>query len=97
MRSGVAGDDLLRHPSAVVGQQVERGVDANSGDILVEVDPRYFRPTEVDVLQGDAAKARAALGWEHVTGFEDLVREMVEADLVTVKNEAVTGRENRHE
>ncbi len=97
--------EFVERAFAVTGREIlwrgrgigERGVDAKSGDILVEVDPRYFRPTEVDVLQGDAAKARAALGWEHVTGFDDLVREMVEADRVTVKNEAVTGRENRHE
>ncbi len=97
--------EFVERAFAVTGREVlwrgrgigERGVDAKSGDILVEVDPRYFRPTEVDVLQGDASKARSALGWEHTTGFEDLVREMVEADLVTVQAEAVTGRENRHE
>jgi GDPmannose 4,6-dehydratase len=58
----------------------EKGVDAATGHALVEVDPRYFRPTEVDVLQGDPAKARAALGWRHRSSFDDLVREMVESD-----------------
>ena len=48
---------------------------------LIRVDPRYFRPTEVDLLLGDPAKARAKLGWKHTTSFEDLVKEMVEADL----------------
>ena len=43
----------------------EKGVDGQSGKILVEVDARYFRPTEVDVLVGDASKARARLGWRH--------------------------------
>jgi GDPmannose 4,6-dehydratase len=47
----------------------------------VEVDPRYFRPTEVDELCGDASKAIAELGWRATTGFRDLVRIMVEADL----------------
>ena len=47
----------------------------------VEIDPRYFRPTEVDVLCGDASKARAALGWQPRVGFEDLVKMMVEHDL----------------
>jgi GDPmannose 4,6-dehydratase len=59
----------------------EVGVDRASGRTLVKVDPRYFRPTEVDCLQGDASKARRVLGWTHHTGFEALVREMVEADI----------------
>jgi nucleoside-diphosphate-sugar epimerase len=49
--------------------------------VLVEVDPRYFRPTEVDLLLGDASKARELLGWRPRTEFADLVRMMVEADL----------------
>ena len=68
----------------------EVGIDARSGKELVRVDPRYFRPTEVDLLQGDPAKAHARLGWRHRTSFAELVREMVEADLVQVK------REGRH-
>jgi GDPmannose 4,6-dehydratase len=48
----------------------------------VEIDPRYFRPTEVDELCGDASKAQAFLGWRATTGFHDLVRIMLEADLV---------------
>jgi GDPmannose 4,6-dehydratase len=69
----------------------EVGVDARSGRELVRVDPRYFRPTEVDLLQGDPGKARARLGWRHRTGFAELVREMVEADLVQVKREGRNG------
>jgi GDPmannose 4,6-dehydratase len=65
----------------------EKGRDAATGEVLVEVDPRYFRPTEVDLLLGDPAKARAKLGWRHRTGFHELVKEMVEADLVTVERE----------
>ncbi len=65
----------------------EKGVDAKTGEILVEVDPRYFRPTEVDFLLGDPTKAREKLGWTHKTSFRDLVREMVAADLVTVERE----------
>jgi len=49
--------------------------------VLVKVDERYFRPTEVDALLGDPAKARATLGWRHRVSFNDLVSEMVEADL----------------
>jgi GDPmannose 4,6-dehydratase len=59
----------------------ETGVDERSGQVLVEVDPRYFRPTEVDVLMGDASKARKTLRWRHRVTFDDLVREMVENDL----------------
>ncbi len=64
------------------GQGVEeQGVDAKSGQALVRIDPRYFRPTEVDALQGDAAKARKMLGWQPRIGFAELVREMVDADM----------------
>jgi GDPmannose 4,6-dehydratase len=65
----------------------EKGFDASTRQILVEIDPRYFRPTEVDLLLGDPSKAREKLGWVHKTSFEDLVREMVEADLKTVAGE----------
>jgi GDPmannose 4,6-dehydratase len=58
----------------------EKGICAESGDVLVAIDPVYFRPTEVDALRGDAAKARRKLGWKHRIGFEALVREMVEQD-----------------
>ena len=65
----------------------EKGLDAKTGSVLVEIDPRYFRPTEVDLLWGDPAKARKKLGWSHITAFADLVREMVEADLTLLKTE----------
>jgi GDPmannose 4,6-dehydratase len=65
----------------------EQGVDASSGEVLVAVDPRYFRPTEVDLLLGDAGKARAKLGWTHRTSFRALVKEMVAADLGAVERE----------
>jgi GDPmannose 4,6-dehydratase len=65
----------------------EQGTDTKTGEVLVRIDPRYFRPTEVDNLRGDPSKAKEVLGWEHRTSFPELVREMVEADLVAVKNE----------
>ncbi|ODT97564.1 MAG: GDP-mannose 4,6-dehydratase [Rhodospirillales bacterium SCN 65-16] len=65
----------------------ERGIDARTGQVLVEVDPRYFRPTEVEFLLGDASKARRVLGWRHKTSFPALVREMVDADMVLVRKE----------
>lgn len=63
----------------------ERGIDAQSGQVLIEVDPRYFRPTEVDYLLGDATKARQTLGWQHRTSFSSLVSEMVAADLALAR------------
>jgi GDPmannose 4,6-dehydratase len=72
----------------------EKGVD-QTGRVLIEVDPRYFRPTEVDVLIGDPAKAHRKLGWYHKTSFDALVREMVDADMTAVRLEQ--DRRNRHE
>jgi GDPmannose 4,6-dehydratase len=65
----------------------ETGIDTATGRTLVQVDQRYFRPTEVDRLVGNAAKARRKLGWSHNTGFKALVREMVLGDLAKVKAE----------
>jgi GDPmannose 4,6-dehydratase len=65
----------------------EKGLDAKSGRVLVQVDPRYFRPTEVDLLVGDPSKARSKLGWQHKVSFEQLVAEMVAADLETIAGE----------
>jgi len=73
----------------------EKGIDANTGATLVEVDPRYFRPTEVDLLLGDPRKAHRKLGWSHKTSFPDLVREMVESDLKVVQQEAHRHGDNR--
>jgi len=71
----------------------ESGVDAGSGDVLVKIDPRYFRPTEVDSLLGDAKKAFDRLGWRHTTPFEQLVTEMVDADLKNVAEEKRPGHD----
>jgi len=65
----------------------EKGYDAELNQVLVEVDPRYFRPTEVDLLVGDASKARAKLGWQHKVSFDALVSEMVDSDLELVRRE----------
>jgi GDPmannose 4,6-dehydratase len=65
----------------------ERGVDVETGRTLVEVDPEYFRPTEVDILLGDASKARNVLGWRPVVTFKDLVKEMVASDMKAVAHE----------
>jgi GDPmannose 4,6-dehydratase len=73
----------------------EKGVHVRSGRTLVEVDPRYFRPTEVDLLLGDPSKARQRFGWQHKTRFDDMVKEMVAADLVAVRREKQ--RKSRHD
>ena len=59
----------------------EKGIDPTTGRTLVEIDPAYFRPTEVETLVGDPQKAKEKLGWVHQTSFKELVRMMVEADL----------------
>jgi GDPmannose 4,6-dehydratase len=64
----------------------EKGFDAQTGRLRVEVDPRYFRPTEVDQLIGDATKARIKLGWRHETSVRELAREMVQADLKVMQS-----------
>lgn len=66
----------------------EKGLDAATGDVLVEIDPRYFRPTEVELLLGDPTKAEQKLGWKHTTSFRDMVKEMVQSDLKTLQDEA---------
>ena len=65
----------------------ETGVDAASGAVLVRIDPRYFRPTEVELLLGDATKAHTVLGWHHTTPFGGLVHDMVAADLALMRQE----------
>jgi len=64
----------------------EAGVDAKTGDVLVAIDPRYFRPTDVDSLVGNPAKAREKLGWRHRTCFADLVAVMVRSDLALYRS-----------
>ena len=64
----------------------EKGYDADDGRLLVEVDPRYFRPTEVDLLIGDPTKALEKLGWKHTTSVGELAAEMVREDLKVMQN-----------
>ncbi len=70
----------------------EKGIDA-TGRCIVAVDPRYFRPTEVETLLGDATKAREKLGWVPKISFQELVAEMVDADLETAKRDSLCVRE----
>lgn len=80
--------ELVEYAFAVVGRRIvwhgsdkdEQGIDEKTGETLVEIDPNYFRPTEVDLLLGDPSKARRVLGWKHKVSFADLVTEMVKSD-----------------
>lgn len=65
----------------------ERGICTRTGRVYVQIDPRYFRPTEVDLLIGNPSKAKAKLGWTHETKWQDLCAEMVAADLIAVARE----------
>lgn len=65
----------------------EKGIDASNGNILVDINPRYFRPTEVELLHGDPTKAEQKLGWKRRVGFRELVHMMVDADM-----KSITGR-----
>lgn len=71
----------------------EKGMDASTGKVLVEVDPRYFRPTEVDLLIGNPAKAKQKLGWQPKIAFGEMVKQMVHSDLEEAKRDELCKRE----
>ncbi len=81
--------EFIQRAFACVGRNIEWrgqgadevGFDQATGQVLVAIDPQYFRPTEIDVLTGDATKARLELGWRPATSFQELVSEMVKADI----------------
>ncbi|MFZ2189847.1 MAG: GDP-mannose 4,6-dehydratase [Candidatus Magasanikiibacteriota bacterium] len=81
--------EFVEHSAKFFGYEIEwqgsdlkeKGIDTETGKVLVEIDPRYFRPAEVDFLQGDATKAKTVLGWEPRVKFEELVKIMCEAEV----------------
>lgn len=87
--------EFIERAFAVIGRKLtwkgqgrdEVGIDCNTGEELVAVDPRYFRPTEVDLLLGNPTKARRELGWSHKISFEQLVTDMVQNDIASTKVE----------
>jgi GDPmannose 4,6-dehydratase len=102
--------DFVDSAGSLLGMQLEWrgegaeevGVDTVTGRTLVRVDPRYFRPTEVDTLLGDPTKAWEKLGWSAEISFSDLVSEMVSEDLAGAKRDAMIAKEgykiySRHE
>ena len=93
--------EFVQRAGALLGMKLEwrgrgveeQGIDTVTGKIVVKVDPRYFRPTEVDSLLGDATLARTRLGWTPKIGFEQLVADMVAGDLEHARRDAVIARE----
>lgn len=93
--------DFVERAGALLGMRIrwrgrgvdEEGVDEATGRTVIRVDRRYFRPTEVESLLGDASKARAKLGWRPEVTFEELVREMVEADLKLAERDDLVARQ----
>jgi GDPmannose 4,6-dehydratase len=81
----VVGIDIVWQGSGIE----ERGLDSSTGKVLIQVDPRYFRPTEVDLLLGDPSKAREKLGWKSMTSLAQLVDIMVKQDLTVAKCEVL--------
>ena len=87
---GHIGRTIIWHGSGLD----EKGLDKATGKVLVEVDPQYFRPTEVDVLVGDPTRARTKLGWCHKVTFDALVEEMIRADMSALKAELERHKRN---
>jgi len=73
----------------IVDRVESRETKLSPGQVIVRVDPRYFRPTEVETLLGDPSKAHAKLGWRPVTPFQTLVKEMVRADYQIARRDAL--------
>ena len=67
----------------------EKGINKKTGKTIIEIDPRYFRPTEVNLLLGDAGKAQKILGWKAKTKFKELVKIMIDADMDILKNNKI--------
>jgi GDPmannose 4,6-dehydratase len=90
----IAAGALLGMKIEWQGQGVDEvGIDRVTGRTLVRVDPRYFRPTEVETLLGDASKAREKLGWTAEVSFAELIAEMIESDLTIAKRDALVAKE----
>jgi GDPmannose 4,6-dehydratase len=93
--------DFVDHAAGCLGMRMEwrgagldeTGVDAGSGRVVIRVDPRYFRPTEVDNLLGDASRARAKLGWSPEISFTELIAEMVAADVALAARDQLVARD----
>jgi GDPmannose 4,6-dehydratase len=89
----LAGEKMGMHIEWRGEGLAETGVDLVTGKTVVKIDKRYFRPTEVDTLLGDSAKARAKLGWRPKISFDALVQEMVDADLALAQRDALVAKQ----
>ena len=102
--------DFVKYAAEEVGIKVrweghgvdEKGYNAETGNCIVAIDPRYFRPAEVETLLGDASKAKRQLGWVPQTSFRDLVSEMMREDLKLAERDELVKKHgfrffNRHE
>jgi GDPmannose 4,6-dehydratase len=93
--------EFVDHAAGCLGMRIEwrgagldeTGVDADSGRVVIRVDPRYFRPTDVDTLLGDASKARAKLGWRPEISFAEMVAEMVATDVALAERDQLVVRD----
>ena len=88
----VVGDTLVAQVEND-SQSLATGIDVATGKTVVRVDPRYFRPTEVETLLGDPSKALRKLGWRATISFEQLVHDMVAGDLEHARRDALIARE----
>lgn len=79
----------MRKKKAIVTNISDPGIRLSKGDVVVEVDKRYFRPTEVDLLHGDATKAKEKLGWVPKYNLHDLAKEMVHADIENFRKDVI--------
>ena len=85
--------EFVERAFALVGREIawrghgkeEIGFDQKTGEVLIEVDPKYFRPTEVELLVGDPTKARTKLGWKHRVNFDELIKEMLNSDMALIE------------
>ena len=90
---GTGVNEVARVVSTRESARSKEATGPKPGEVIVHIDARYFRPTEVDTLLGDPTKAREKLGWVARTAFPDLVREMVTSDLKIAERDALVARE----
>ena len=89
MKFGVSQPQILQIINLLALELEEKGYDSETGNLIIAVDPRYFRPTEVEALLGDPTKVKEKLGWEPKITFEEMVHEMMECDINIAKRDTL--------